>query len=159
MLIQPTLMTGLGQIQFSGSAIIGVLSSPHFYSGYGYFDARKASAQIFIGDGVYINNNSTIICEETSIYIGDRTLIGMNCEIMDSDFHDLDPNHRLDGKPKTAPVHIGCNVFIGSGVKILKGVTIGDHSVIAAGSIVNADIPSHVIAGGIPAKIIRELKS
>jgi len=64
----------------------------------------------------------------------------------------------MTGIPKTASVKIGTNVFIGSNVRILKGVSIGDNTVIANGSIVVSSIPKDVIAGGNPAKILRSLK-
>ena len=57
-----------------------------------------------------------------------------------------------------APIHIGENVWIGSSVTITRGVTIGDNSVIAAGAVVTKDIPANVVAGGVPAKVIKPLK-
>lgn len=98
-----------------------------------------------------------LISEGEGITIGDKTLIGLNVEITDSDFHDLHPDRRTCGTPATAKVILGSNVFIGSNVKILKGVTIGDNSIIANGSIVTKSIPKNVIAGGIPAKIIKKI--
>ncbi len=58
-----------------------------------------------------------------------------------------------------APIHIGKRVWIGAGVVITKGVTIGDNSVIAAGAVVTHDIPANVVAGGVPARILREIES
>ncbi len=75
--------------------------------------------------------------------------------IYDSDFHNLESDKRLTGKINTKKVFIDKNVFIGSNVKILKGVYIGKNSVIANGSIVTKSIPANVIAGGVPAKIIK----
>jgi acetyltransferase-like isoleucine patch superfamily enzyme len=71
--------------------------------------------------------------------------------------HELHPTRRSSGKHETAAVEIGNNVFIGSRVTVLKGVVIGDNSVIANGSIVIKDVPSNVVAGGIPAKVIRTI--
>ena len=83
--------------------------------------------------------------------------VGTNVEIIDSDFHNLDPNLRNSGNHKCKPVKIGRNVFVGSNVKILKGVTIGENSVIANGSVVVKDIPANVIVAGNPASVIKEI--
>jgi len=84
-------------------------------------------------------------------------LIGTNVEIIDSDFHMLNPLNRLNGTPKMGKVVIHNNVFIGSNVKILKNLFIGENSVIANGSIVTKNIPDNVVAGGNPCKVIRNL--
>ena len=136
---------------------LGVRTSPNFYCGYGYIEARSKISNIFIGDDVWINNNFIIVSEGEGIEIGDRTLIGINVEIIDTNSHDLHPSRRTSGTPETKSVTIGKNVFIGANVKILKGVTIGDNSVIANGSLVTKSIPANVIAGGFPAKVIRSL--
>lgn len=156
---QPTQLLGKGTIVFGKSVNLGVKLSPSFYSGYGYIDVRKENSKIVIGDNVWINNNFNIISEGEGVEIGEKTLIGLNVEILDSDFHDLDPNQRLGGYPKTAKVTIGRNVFIGNNVKILKGVTIGDNSVLANSSVVTKSIPANVIAGGYPAKVIKNIDS
>jgi acetyltransferase-like isoleucine patch superfamily enzyme len=67
--------------------------------------------------------------------------------------HDIDSEKRHMLHP--APIHIGNRVWIGSNVVITKGVTIGDNSVIAAGAVVTKDIPANVVAGGVPAKVIK----
>jgi len=156
---QPTQLLGEGTLVFGRNVKLGYSPSPYLYSGYGYIDARKSSSKIIIGDDVMINNNFTIISEGEGegIEIGEKTLIGSNVEITDSDFHDLHPKRRRGGMPKTAKITIGKNVFIGSNVKILKGVTIGDNSVIANSSVVTKNIPEKVIAGGYPCKVIKSL--
>lgn len=154
---QPTLLLGQGTIIFGKNVNLGVRTSPHLYSGYGYIEARKTHSKIIIGDDVWINNNFMIVSEGEGIEINEKTLIGFNVEITDSDFHDLHPTRRMSGTPKTAKVTIGKNVFIGSNVKILKGVTIGDNSVIANSSVVIKSIPANVIAGGYPCKVIKQL--
>ena len=155
--LQPTQLLGKGTISFGLNVTLGVNPSPEFYSGYGYIDARSQKSRIDIGDNVWINNNYMITSEGEGIEIGNDSLIGFNVEITDSDFHDLHPDRRMNGVPKTAKVFIGRNVFIGSNVKILKGVTIGDNSVIANSSVVTKSIPTNVIAGGYPAKVIQNL--
>ncbi|ACZ12795.1 acyltransferase [Sulfurospirillum deleyianum] len=154
---QPTQLLGGGTIVFGKNVNLGVTPSPYLYSGYGYIDTRNEHSKIVIGDDVWINNNFMITSEGEGIEIREKTLIGLNVEITDSDFHDLHPERRMTGTPKTAKVVIGKNVFIGSNVKILKGVTIGDNSVIANSSVVTKLIPENVIAGGYPAKVIRKL--
>jgi len=153
----PTLLSGDGVIKFGKNVNLGVRISPNFYCGYGYIEARSKSSKIVIGDDVWINNNFIIVSEGVGIEIGDRTLIGINVEIIDTNSHDLHPFRRISGTPETKSVAIGKNVFIGANVKILKGVTIGDNSVIANSSLVTKSIPANVIAGGIPAKVIRNL--
>ena len=105
-----------------------------------------------------VNNNCSLISEGGGIEIGAYSLIGTNVEIYDSDFHELDPAKRMSGEPRTAPVCVGKNVFIGSNVRVLKGVTIGDNSVITNGAVVVRSIPSNVIAGGNPAKVLKSLQ-
>ncbi len=142
---------------FGKNVNLGVRPSPHLYSGYGYIEARKKHSKIILGDNIWINNNFMLVSEGEGIEIGKNTLIGPNFEVTDSDFHDLHPEKRMGGNPKTAKVTIEENVFIGSNVKILKGVTIGKNSVIANSSVVTKSIPANVIAGGYPAKVIKEI--
>jgi acetyltransferase-like isoleucine patch superfamily enzyme len=98
-----------------------------------------------------INNEVNITCYQ-HIQIGEHVAIGEGVTIRDSDGHSmLGHDHQM-----TRPIHIGNNVWIGVNTTILKGVTIGDGAVIAAGSMVNKDIPSKCLAGGVPAKVIRE---
>lgn len=157
-IIQPLLTKGHGHIHFGHNVSLGYKSSPYFYSGYIYLEARNSSSSIVFGDNIHINNNCNIICEGNKIVIGSKTLIGCNVEITDSDFHAIDSIDRHVNKSKTSDVLIGENVFIGSNVKILKGVCIGNNSVIANGAVVTKSIPSNVIAGGVPARVIKKLE-
>jgi acetyltransferase-like isoleucine patch superfamily enzyme len=118
-----------------------------------------SSASIQIGEGVGANSMA-IFCRSQFISIGARTMIGGNCQIMDSDGHPLWPlSARWDypGSEHDAPVEIGEDVYIGLNVMILKGSRIGNGAVIAAGSVVSGEIPPNCLAGGIPAKVIRHL--
>lgn len=153
---QPVLMTGRGCVQL-GRCFLGVWPSPYYLSGYIHIEARGATARIEVEDGVWINNNAAIIAERSCIRIGANTLIGSEFTVYDSDFHDLHPDRRLAGTYECAPVNIGKNVFIGSRVTVLKGVTIGDNSIIAAGSVVTKDVAESTIVGGMPAKILKNL--
>ncbi|MCX7119949.1 MAG: DapH/DapD/GlmU-related protein, partial [Legionellales bacterium] len=124
-----------------------------------HLEARESTASIEIEEGVWINNNAVIIAERSSIRIGANTLIGTEFTIYDSDFHDLHPQQRSAGTHECASVNIGKNVFIGSRVTILKGVTIGDDAVIAAGSVVRKDVPNGMIVGGVPARVVGKVNS
>lgn len=154
---QPVLICGAGTVTFGRGVHLGAVQSPHCYSGYIYLEARSPASSIVIGDRVYLNNNCCIVSDGPGIHIGERTLIGAGCDIFDSDFHDLDPAKRFGGEPATGRVEVGPNVWIGANVKIMKGVSIGENSVIANGSIVTRSIPANVIAAGCPAGVVREL--
>lgn len=153
---QPLLLTGAGQISFGTNVQIGVVASPKFYSHYIYMEAREEESEICIGDNVAISNDFSIECS-SKVIIENDVLIGMSCSIIDNDGHDLAIDKRVSGVPKTAIVHICQNVFLGSNVSILKGVTIGKNSIIGNGSVVTKDIPENVLAAGNPAKVIRNL--
>lgn len=155
---QPALFSGQGEIRI-GRSTIGVWPSPFFLNGYAHIEAREGTAKIVIGERSHINNNAVLIAERSSISIGDDSLIGHNFSAYDSDFHGLEPSLRSAGLHESQAVSIGSNVFIGANVTVLKGVSIGDNSVIANGSVVNSNIPENVIAGGIPAKILRTLEA
>jgi acetyltransferase-like isoleucine patch superfamily enzyme len=103
--------------------------------------------------------SGTVLCAAKSIEIGERCLIGADSMIFDTDFHNPEPDNRRYAKPDwkriSKPIFIGNDVFIGTRTIVLKGVKIGDGAVIAAGSVVASDIPPNVVAGGVPAKVIR----
>ncbi|MDD4927939.1 MAG: acyltransferase [Gallionella sp.] len=155
---QPVLIIGCGEVKI-GRCNLGVWPSPNYLSGYIHIEARGNSSRIIIEDGVWINNNAVIIAERSSIRIGANTLVGGEFTVVDSDFHDLHPDRRLAGTHECKSVDIGKNVFIGSRVMILKGVNIGDNSVIAAGAVVTRDVPDNCIAAGVPAKVIAKISS
>jgi maltose O-acetyltransferase len=126
-------------------------------NGYIHIEARSPEAEIIIGHDVWINNNASIISERSRIEIGDNTLIGSEFTVYDSDFHDLHPLRRTHDQHQCSAVSIGNNVFIGSRVMVLKGVVIGDNSVVASGAVVAASVPANCIVGGVPARIIGEV--
>lgn len=98
----------------------------------------------------------------SSVTIGRNCLIAANTQIMDSSGHDLlleRPELRLESKGSSSPVTIGDNVWIGSDCIILPGVTIGDGSVVAAGSVVTGNVPPRAVVGGVPARVIRQLSA
>lgn len=110
-------------------------------------------AQLLIGDRVFLNQG-VIIAAKESIEIGDDTLIGDFSAIYDSNWHQTEPSH--PDKPR--PVKIGRNVWLGNGVLVLPGSQIGDHSVVAAKSVVKGSLPPRVLAAGNPAVVVRELE-
>jgi maltose O-acetyltransferase len=151
---QPTLFCGKGKIIFGDKVHLGYRSSPFFYAGYLYIEARTPDAVIEIRDGTYINNNCVLISEGAGIEIGSKCLIGPEVNIFDSDFHGL-----IDRKqPLKSAVRIGNNVFIGARATILKGVQIGNNSVIAAGAVVTKDVPPNNVAAGNPAQVVKVLR-
>ena len=110
-------------------------------------------AKILLGTGSGVSSSRIIAYKE--IIVGKETLIGADCTIIDSDFHAW-PLPARD-EPKCKAINIGNYVFIGTRCTILKGVTIGDHAVIGAGSVVSADIPAYSLAVGNPARIVRNI--
>jgi acetyltransferase-like isoleucine patch superfamily enzyme len=151
---QPVLMLGKGNMKFGRNVQLGYYPSPFFYSGYIHLEVRSANSAIVIGDDVYINNNFCAISEGEGIFIGSKTLIGFNCEIIDSDFHGIKEDDRNGGNSVTKKVILNDNVFLGNNVKIMKGVELGKNVVVANGAVVVDSFPENVIIGGVPAKII-----
>ena len=157
LVLQPVLFLGSGEIVLGERVRFGWRESPGFYSGYCHVEAAGAAARIEVGAGTEFSNDVTVKSEGAGIVLGADVLIGSGVEIFDSDFHDLDPARRRSGTPRMAPVEIGDNVFLGMGVRVLKGARIGADSVIGAGAVVTGEIPAGVIAAGNPARVIREL--
>lgn len=114
-----------------------------------------------IGSGSYINHNCSFIVA-SRVSIGARALIASGVTIFDSPGHSLDRERRQLGLPprpsEIRPVSIGDDVWICTGATIFPGVTIGDGSVIALGSVVTSDVPADSLAAGVPARVIRRLE-
>lgn len=120
----------------------------------------RSKALLTIGE--YSGMTNTVIQCHERIQIGDHVNIGAGCMIMDSNFHSTNWEDRLDRRKdiknhRNAPVKIGDVVFIGARSIICKGVTIGDHAMIAAGSVVVTDVPANEVWGGNPAKFIKRM--
>lgn len=147
---------GLGTLKVGAGVTLGYRYSACLGNGEILVQARNPDSEINIGTGTTLNNNS-VVCATRSIHIGERCLIGDGVVIVDSDFHDTNPAMRRSSPGPSEPVRIGNNVWIGSRAMVLKGVSIGENSVIGAKSLVTHDIPPNCIAAGIPAKVIKTI--
>lgn len=120
---------------------------PPIYFSYG--------TNIRIGDNFYANFNFTIV-DDYTVTIGDNVLIAPNVTLSVTG-HPVHHELRQAGEMYSFPITIGNNVWIGSNVVINPGITIGNNTVIGAGSVVTKDIPSNVVAAGVPCRVIREI--
>ena len=112
---------------------------------------------VHVGKNVIFNFNVCLV-DDADIFIGDDCLIGPGCHLITAQ-HPISPSLRK-GEEKlqyNRPIHIGNNVWLGAGVIVLPGVSIGENSIVAAGSVVTHDLPSNVIAVGTPAKVLRQI--
>jgi acetyltransferase-like isoleucine patch superfamily enzyme len=118
-----------------------------------------SAARIRIGDDTGMSG--AVVCAAKGVSIGKRCLIGADCMVFDTDFHNHEPTGRRYARPEwdriSASVSIEDDVFLGTRSIVCKGVTIGRGSIVAAGSVVTEDVPPMSIAAGVPAKIIRRL--
>ena len=119
------------------------------------FHSNWGGKNVHLGKNVYFNFNATLV-DDTHIYIGDCTMLGPNVVIATAG-HPILPELREKALQYNLPVHIGKNCWLGAGVIVLPGVTIGDNTVIGAGSVVTKDIPANVVAVGNPCKVLREI--
>ena len=119
------------------------------------FYANWGGHHVHLGSNVYFNMGVKMV-DDTHIYIGDGTMLGPNVVVATAG-HPIDPELRAKGLQYNMPVHIGKNCWLGAGVIVMPGVTIGDDTVIGAGSIVTKDIPAGVVAVGNPCRVLREV--
>ena len=119
------------------------------------FHANWGGHHVHFGNNVYANFNLTMV-DDTHIYVGDCTMFGPNVTVATAG-HPIDPELRAKAYQYNMPVRIGKNCWLGAGVIVLPGVTIGDNTVIGAGSVVTKDIPANVVAVGNPCKVLRPI--
>ena len=119
------------------------------------FHANWGGWHVELGAHVYANFNLTIV-DDTYVYIGDHTMMGPNVTLASAG-HPILPELREHGYQYNLPIHIGKNCWLGAGVIVVPGVTIGDNSVIGAGAVVTKDIPANVVAVGTPARVLRKI--
>lgn len=155
-LFVPLLLKGKGTIQFGKNFQNGVENAHYFYSCNNYILAMQEDSEVIIGDNVVMANGASIQAV-SKVTIEDNVMIGINCFLVDTDGHDLSPAKRMTGTPKTGHITIKKNVVIFYNSLVLKGVTIGENSVIGSCSVVTKDIPPNVFAAGNPAKVIRNI--
>ncbi len=117
------------------------------------FHANWGGHHVHFGNNVYANFNLTLV-DDTHIYVGDCTMFGPNVTIATAG-HPILPELRVQGYQYNAPVRIGRNCWLGAGVIVLPGVTIGDNVVVGAGSVVTKDLPDNVVAVGNPCRVLR----
>ena len=154
---------GLIRVRNRGKIVIGdkvtinsaPMANPIGGQGWTILVAQKG-AKITIGDGSGISNCAIFAAK--GVTIGRQVMIGAGVKIYDTDFHPVDFTARMENKPpKKAAVTIENGAFIGAHSIILKGVTIGEKSVIGAGSVVTGNVPANEIWAGNPAKFIRKI--
>lgn len=119
------------------------------------FHSNWGGHHVHFGKSVYANFGLTMV-DDTHIYVGDYTMFGPNVVVATAG-HPILPELREKAYQYNMPVHIGRNCWIGAGALILPGVTIGDNTVIGAGSVVTKDIPANVVAVGNPCRVLREI--
>lgn len=148
---------GYGTIVIGSRNVFRVRHASTLGNGEILLQARGLEAQISIGNRNSFNNNVSIIAAQ-KITLGDDCLIGDQVLIYDSDFHDINPSLRKISSGPSHPVCIGNNVWLGSRVMVLKGVTIGDNSVVGAMSLVDKSIPANCVAAGNPVEVVRYIQ-
>ena len=119
------------------------------------FHANMGGHHVHFGKNIYVNFNGTFV-DDTHIYVGDCTMFGPNVTIATAG-HPILPELREQGFQYNMPVRIGRNCWLGAGVIVMPGVTIGDNVVVGAGSVVTKDLPSDVVAVGNPCRVLREV--
>jgi maltose O-acetyltransferase len=127
----------------------GAWIEPNFYCDYGY--------NISTGRNFYANHG-LVILDAAQVTFGDNVMLAPGVLISTST-HPLDPARRNKGIETAKPIHIGNSVWVGMGAKILEGVNIGDNAVIAAGSVVNKDVPANTVVAGVPAIVIKTIQA
>lgn len=116
---------------------------------------NNAVGDVVIGDHTRIGLHNTVIGPVT---IGSHVNLAQGITITALNHNFSDTQKRIDEQGvNTTPVNIGNDIWIGANAVVLPGVTIGDHSVVAAGAVVTKDVPSHSLVAGVPAKIIRQI--
>lgn len=120
----------------------------------GVWGREEGQGRLVIGDCVLMSPGSRISVSD-EITIGDGTMFANGVYVTDSDWHGL--YDRTERSGKVTPVHIGRNVWLGDHATVLKGVSIGENSVVAARAVVTRDVPANVVVAGNPAKVVKEL--
>lgn len=144
----PVLIRNQGTIEIGNQVILDAAWHKPIY-----LSLTGPQATLTIENNVFINYG-TEISLVNSVFIGAYSLISIDCLIYDTDWHSLSGD---DDEVPCCPVHIGRGVWLGARVLVLKGVTIGDNTVVAANSVVTHDLPDNVLAGGTPARVLGKI--
>jgi maltose O-acetyltransferase len=133
--------------QLVGRAGPGAEVMPPFRCDYGY--------NISLGTGAFVNYNA-IVLDVAPVVLGDHVLVASGVQILTAD-HPRDPELRRSGLENGSPITIEENAWIGGGVILCPGATVGKDSIVGAGSVVTREVPAGVVAAGNPCRVIREL--
>jgi len=152
----PVRCYGQGTIVLGEEVRFGFRASMRLGNGEILLSTRTSEARISIGARAVLNNNCSITAK-TYVEVGAECLLGVQVMISDFDAHAIDPAVRRSTEGVSRPVRLERNVWIGNRVTILKGVSIGENSIIAAGAVVTKSVPPNVIAAGVPAKVVRHI--
>lgn len=186
MKLYPKLLGGVGRnVTFGGDVVLRHPHKIHIGSDvviddHVVLDAKGEDNQgITIGDGAFIGRNTILNCKNGDIILGERVNMGFNCHIFSASSVQVERDnliaaycylvggtHKtddpdipvLDQERESHGVRIGAGGWLGAHVTVFDGVEIGKHCIIAAGSVVNKPIPDYSVAGGVPAKVIRNRK-
>ena len=121
---------------------------PPFYCDYG--------SNIVLGDDVFVNFNGVFL-DPGRISLGDQVMVGPNVQLLTAD-HPREAEARTAGPELARPIDVGPRVWLGGGVIVCPGVTIGEDTVVGAGSVVTRDLPAGVVAAGNPCRVVRSLR-
>lgn len=149
----PLRIAARGPIRVGRNVSFGDKGAPMIGDGAITLQTRCLEAELVIGANWAFSNNVTVVAT-VSVSFGEVCMVGDLVSVYDSDFHGISPETRHT-RGESAAVRIGNNVWLGSRVMVLKGVTIGDNSVVAAGAVVVRDVPANTLVAGVPAKVIR----
>jgi maltose O-acetyltransferase len=152
----PVRVGGSGTVEVGAGTTFGVAQAPRLGNGESLLLAKRQNDRLIIGNRVAFSNNVSIICTN-EITIADDCLVGDMVCIYDSDFHGISPDERRSNSGISKSVCIERNVWLGSRCIVLKGVTVGENSIIAAMSVVTDSIPSNSIAAGNPARVVKRI--
>lgn len=116
--------------------------------------STSRSGRIELEDNVYVGEYG-VLTSNARIHIGRDTIIAPHADLVDFDHGFADAEACVIDQPlRAAPIEIGRNVWLGAGVKVLRGVRIGDRAVVGAGAVVNRDVPERAVAVGVPARVV-----
>jgi maltose O-acetyltransferase len=148
---------GRGRVLVGADTSFGYSDAMRLGNGEVLLQARTGDSLLTVGPQCRFSNNVAIVaCQKVTL--GSGCLLGDGVTIYDTDFHSVSPEQRHTGTGVCEPVVIGNNVWLGSRSMVLKGVTIGDNTVIAPMSVVTTNIDANVIAAGVPARKVRDIE-